>query len=390
MVEAYKATLPAHWSDYIETDYVQMPIEADIIVENTDGFPVYKVKRSGFNLPLVESIANQILPNVTGIREGSKPLPEEYSAAISSLNKRGMTEYAKYVFEQAQEAEAGSYADADRITLTDAEEQSYVVRLADGKLGQIYMEDWYNTNYRLDISAGFDSIIHLQELLSYGGSYDGEGDIILNPSISQEQAKETLDAFLQKNGLEDFKVESVNSGRHFAFLTREEISQGWRFELVRTYGYYPMDVVQAASHYSVLKINDAESYSKAWNEESLYVYISENGVEYLQWNTLLEIVECVNPCVELLDFEEIQKKVKDLLTLGLSWINKAWYKTPTVTKLVLTVMPQQIKDDADTAYLMPVWVAVIDWYEEDIDSHNYEVIAINAVDGSRATMEWIP
>lgn len=390
MVEAYKASLPEHWSDSIETDYIQMPIEADVIVENTDGFPVYKVKRSGFNIPLVESLANQILPNVTGIREGTKPLPEEYAAAISSLNKRGMTEYAKYVFEQAQEAEAGSYIDANRITLTDADEQSYVVRLADGKLGQVYMKDWYDTNYRLDISAGFDSIIHLRELLSYGGSYDGEGAVILNPSITQEQAKETLNAFLQENNLTDFKVEAVDSGRHFAFLTREEISQGWRFELVRSYGYYAMDVVNAANNSGVLEFDDSESYSKAWNEESLYVYISENGVEYLQWNTPLEIVECVNPCVELMPFEEIQKKEKNLLTLGLSWLDRKWYETPILTKLVLTVVPQQIKDDADTAYLMPVWVAIIDWYEEDADSHDYEVIAINAIDGSRATMEWIP
>lgn len=83
-----------------------------------------------------------------------------------------------------------------------------------------------------------------------------------------------------------------------------------------------MDVVNAANNSGVLEFDDSESYSKAWNEESLYVYISENGVEYLQWNTPLEIVECVNPCVELMPFEKIQKKEKNLLTLGLSWLDR--------------------------------------------------------------------
>lgn len=388
MVEAYKATLPSHWSDYIETEYIQMHIEADIVVNNTEGFPVYKVKRRSFDLEKVEAMASWLMPDVTGIREGFRPLPEEYSAAIASLNKRNMTEYAQAVFEEAKEAEPGSYTDADRITLTDADSQFYVVRLADGTLGQVYMKDYYDMDYHLYLTRGFDSIIHLQQLLKYGGSYEGEGDVFLSPSITVEQAREKLDAFLQENGLEEFQEERVEAGRHFAFLTREEISQGWRFELVPSYGYYPMDIIQAASDGGWLRLNKSESYSKPWQEESLYVYISESGVEYVKWNTPMEVTECVNPCVELMDFEEIQKKIKNLLTMGISWFDTGCTEKPTVTKLVLATVPQQIKDDADTAYLMPVWVAVIDWYDDAVGTHNIEVLALNAIDGSRAELRW--
>lgn len=387
MVDAYKATLPTHWSDYTESEYIQMPIEADIIVENTDGFPVYRIKRNYFNMDLAESIANQMMPKVTGIREGTQPLPEEYAAAIRSLNERGMVEYAESVFEDAKEAAEGSYTETDYIHFTDEKNQFYVVQFADGKLGQVFMKAYNENNCRLDICSSFDSIIHLRELVAMGGSYEGEGDIILTPSITQEQAEEALITFLQKNGLENYYVDDVNAARHFAFLTREEISQGWRFELVPAYDYYAMDAVKIAKQSGGwLHLNAEEKYAATWNMENLFVYISENGVEYIQWNNPLEVLECVNPCVELMEFEEIQKKLLKLLTAGIAWFERPCCDEPTVTKVVLTTVPQQMKDDPDAAYLMPVWVCVIDWHTTGTEYHSYELIGLNAIDGSRVTL----
>lgn len=386
-VDTYKATLPTHWSDYIESEYIQMPIEADIIVENIDGFPVYRIKRSYFDMELAESIANQMMPEVTGIREGTQPLPEEYAAAIRSLNERGMTEYAASVFEEAKEAVEGSYTEADHVSFTDEKEQFYVVQYSDEKLGQVFMKAYNENNCRLDICSNFDSIIHLRELVAMGGSYEGEGDIILKPSITQEEAKKVLDAFLQKNGLENYYVDDVDSGRHFAFLTREEISQGWRFELVPAYGYYAMDAVKIAKQSGGwLRLNSEEKYAATWNMENIFIYISENGVEDIQWNNPLEVLECVNPCVELMPFEEIQKKLLKLLTAGIAWFERPCCDEPTVTKVVLTTVPQQMKDDPDAAYFMPVWVCVIDWHTTGTEFHSYELIGLNAIDGSRVTL----
>lgn len=137
-VEAYKDTLPEHWSDYLETDYIQMPIEADIVVENVDGFPVYRVKRSDFDIDTLEAIANYMMPNVTGIRDGDTALPEEYAAAIKSLNERNMVEYAEAMFNEAKSAKEGSYTDVSSISFADKPAgHRYVVRLADDTQGQM-------------------------------------------------------------------------------------------------------------------------------------------------------------------------------------------------------------------------------------------------------------
>lgn len=383
-VEAYKATLPAHWSDYLETDYIQMPIEADIVVENIDGFPVYRVKRSDFDISTLEAIANYMMPNVTGIREGDTALPEEYGAAISSLNKRDMVEYAESIFNQAKGAKEGSYTDVTSISFADKPAgHRYVVRLADDTQGQISVV----SNSRAEIKKRFSSLIHIAEegMRILEGSYEGEGDVYLNPSITEEQAKKMLDTFLSEVGLEGFCVETVTAARCFSALYREEVSQGWKFELTRSYGYYAMDTYGAASDGGLVLFDDPETYNKPWYPETLYVYISESGVEHIQWNNPLEIMECVNPCVELLEFEQIQENLKKLLLAGVSHIDYTEFQ-PEISKLVLTVAPQQIQDDPQHAYLMPIWIAFVDWYYLDEGLHKTQVIGINALDGSRAVL----
>lgn len=85
------------------------------------------------------------------------------------------------------------------------------------------------------------NIIHSQDTLKYDGSYTGEGPIILNPSITQEQGEEMAAAFLRENGLEGFTLASAELSRNFDFLYIQEISQGWYFAFMRTFGYYTAD-----------------------------------------------------------------------------------------------------------------------------------------------------
>lgn len=385
-VEAYKATLPTHWSDYIETEFIKMPIEAEIIVENTNGFPVYKIKRGTFDMELASSIANQLMPNVTGIREGWVPLPEEFAAAIRSLNQRGMTEYAEFMFEESQNAEPGEYMEADCIALPSEGDPRYVIQYGDGKLGQVFTKSTRTQACRMDIGSSFYSSVYLGEMVEFDGSYAGGEPTPVNPSITQEEARKVLDAFLQKNGLEIYHVDKITDMQYFDNLIREEVSQGWQFYLVPSYEYYALDAVNGRDG-SWLRLNLVDGYAATWNQESLYVYITENGVEYVQWNYPFAFLECVNPSVELMDFGEIQKKFLNLLSAGISWFEQPCVAKPTVTKVVLTVVPQQMKDDPDTAYLMPVWVCVIDWYCAGAASpHMEDLLALNAIDGSRVSL----
>lgn len=77
----------------------------------------------------------------------------------------------------------------------------------------------------------------------------------------------------------------------------------------------------------------------------------------------------------------------NLLSAGISWFEQPCVAEPTVTKVVLTIVPQKMKDEPDTACLMPVWVCVIDWYCAGAASPYMEgLLVLNAIDGSRVSL----
>lgn len=386
MVEAYKASLPQHWNDTIESNIVDFVIDADIEVSKTDSFPVYKIGHEKYDMEKMESIANRFFQNVTGIREGYKYLHDEYAAAITSLNERGMTEYAQGIFSEMQKAPDGSYTDADHITLETGYEK-YVVRFGDDERGQIWFSQSPTMSYMYYDTCLF-SAVHSQDDLKYDGSYDGEGKVILNPSISQEQGEEMVNAFMQENELEGFTVAAVTSARHFAFLTREEISQGWYFTLMRTYGYYAINTSETSQGDGFFRFEEDESYSRPWIRETVCLYVSENGVESFEWNYPMEVVGIASENAELLEFEQIQKNIKNMLTASIAWMESEHWNVK-ISKIALTILAQQVKNEPDYAYLMPTWVIIVDWYWDD-DYESTTMLAVNALDGSRAVMhgEW--
>lgn len=372
-LDAYMATLPDHWSDVIDA-YADLSIEADIIIDNGEILPVYEISRATFSSEQATALANVFFSDVTGIREGNVALPEEYAQAIASLNERGFAEYAVAMFEEMQQAPEGEYAETNVIP--SLSEHYYVVRCGDGNLGEICFHD-----DSLEFITHFSGWVHLAESTAIDGSYDGEGPVIVDPPITQDQAEEVLDAFLQDMGLEGFTVESASAARYFSFLYRQEINQGWRFSLMRTYGYTALNTSDLSE--GLFQYEDTD-YNQAWQQEVLTVYVSENGVEFFRWFYPKEITGIASQNVELMDFEQIQENAKALLTAGISWMESDFWKGE-MTRMILTVIPQQVQNEPDKAYLMPVWVMLVDWYF-DGDYMSTTGVGINALDGSRAIM----
>lgn len=387
-VEAYKASLPQHWNDEIDA-IIDLTVDADIIVTNEDSFPVYTIARAQFDMKQMEGIANNFFKEVTGIREGLRALPEEYADAITSLNERGLADYAQAMYVEMIGTPGGSYTETDHITLLEKRNQQYIVRLADGSLGSIKFFQGYGSDYVVFGKGGVRNIIHSQDTIKDDGSYTGEGPIILNPSITQEQGEEMAAAFLQENGLEGFTLASAELSRNFDILYRQEISQGWHFAFMRTFGYYTVDTSDGYELYGALNNEDDTAYSQPWKREVIRIYVSENGVENFTWEYPMEVTGIASQNAELLDLEQIQQNIKKLLAASIIPELGGTDTSAKIIKLVLTVSAQQMKDERDTAYLMPVWLAIIDWYESGY-RFSYNMFGVNALDGSRAVThaEW--
>lgn len=378
-LEAYKASLPQHWSE----EFGNFIVDADIVVDNTEGFPVYTIARAQFNMPQLEGIANNFFGAVIGVREGAKPLKSEYADAISSLNERGMVDYAQALYREMTGVPGGSYTEADRITLSETKNQQYMVQLADGAYGRISFSQGYGADYMSFDKGGVNAVVHLKEDVERMGSYIDEEPVTVNPTITTEQGEKMVTDFLEENNLEGFTVASITAARHFDVLYRREISQGWKFALMRTYGYYAVNTSDECEGYGWISFSEDTDYSQPWRREVIEVYVSENGIEYFGWNYPMEVKELTAESVELLGFEQIQENIRKLLPACVLIDSEEW--TGKITKVALTVVAQQVKDDRNSAYLMPVWVVFIDWYTRaDSQRLTYNLFGINALDGSRA------
>lgn len=386
-VETYKASLPQHWTETLDSDAIKLSTDADIIVNNTDSFPVYTVTRGRFDMKKMEDIANNFFQGVTGIRPGNKPSEREYADAIASLNERNMMVFAQEYFDVMQYASKEEYKDTDCITFTQGSSQAYIVRLADGTSGEIYFTKGDGDGAYMFFDSRMQSILHDKETIeTVGGSYAGEGLTTLTPSITEEQGEEIVNAFIRENELEGFAITAATEARHYDFLHMQEISQGWKFTLMRTYGYQAINTTGSDETYGWLLYEDDSTYSQPWRRETVVVYASENGVEFFSWEYPLEITGIAAENAELLDFEQIQNSIRKLLPVCINNdVQSGW--RGEISKIMLTAVPQQAKDAAETAYLMPVWVMPVYWYwNNETVSSTYILFGINALDGSRAIL----
>lgn len=386
-VEAYKASLPQHWNE----EFGDFSVDTDIVVSNESSFPVYTITHGEFDMGKMEVMANRFFHNITGLASGTRLSQDEYAAAITYLNEQGRIETAEILIGEMQGAPTVDYTDADCITLAETGSQKYKVRLADGSVGEVYFTPGFGDGAYMFLDSCRYSIIHVQRDLEMDGSYVGEGPVILEPAITQEQGEEMMNAFMQENELEGFTVASVTAARHFEILPQREISQGWQFTLMRTYGYQAINTTDTSEGSGWLTYEDDNAYSRPWRRETVIVYVSENGVEFFSWEYPMEVTEIAAENVELLDFEQVWNNMRKLLQASVDYTPGHW--RGEITQIILTVVPQQATDDSNKAYLMPVWVASIDWYcvynDGTISSQcdAYSLFGINALDGSRAIMQ---
>ena len=368
---------PESWEDLIETAAMNIPIHAEI---RTNGHPcpIRKVRRHTISKDEAQTIAAAMLPAVSGVWNSTAYSREEYEEALAALSAQGQAGAAKEIFDEMSDTSLPN-EQMESIAEIRIESNDQTFRCENGQYATVSC--WGDM---LRIDAHRHAVAYSQELLEEDGFYPGCGPILLSPSISQEKAEEILYAFLERVGFEGYSVCEAEKAGCFGILNRTEYSQGWNFYLVHSDEYVPIDM-QRHGLGSIFRYESSGVYSAPWHPESMIAYVSENGVESFGWYDPTETVEIVNPDVQLMGFSELQKRIRNMLSAGLSWMAdlKAPYGDhPIVKALVLTQTLVPVKDEPDAAYLMPTWVVVSDWYGPGNICDYTDFACFNAVDGS--------
>ncbi len=372
------------WDDYVESANLVIPIHAEIIT-NGHPCPIRKAIRHSFVAEEVVAVAEAMIPDVNAYWNSTDISRQEYEEALASLSSQGYVETAKEVFDIMS---TESIPDEEFTPIN-----SVIIGSNHRSQTYLYRTDKYATiNYqdnRLIIDTRRHAVVHTAELLATDGHFEGQGPISLSPPITRESAQSMLVAFLDKIGLDGYIVCDAEEASYYGIINRTEYSQGWYFALVHTNEYIPIDL-QKNGLGTTFRYDSNDIYNAPWHNESMYAYVDESGVASFGWYDPVEVVEIINSDVEILPLDVIKVRIKNMLSVGLSWLSDLrvpYGETGVVRKLVLTQTIIPVKNEFDAAYLMPTWVVVTDWYGP-AGIYNYtDYTCFNAVDGSPISLK---
>lgn len=375
--------IPQHWTDSVETEYLTVPIDAEIVVSSQGSFPVRKVRRGTISTEQVQLIAEAMLPPVTGVWSSTEISHEEYQRALSKAAENGQElSFLQSLNRQIADLDIPSedYSELNHIQIPEGTfNLSY--RCQNGRYATI---DKYD-NYSVFIRTMQHSNVLPASQLENDGTYMDEGPVHITVQQSQENAKSILNDFLEKSDLMGYHIYYAEKARYYHVTSRDVLSDGWLFSLCRSFEYYPFDTGKYG-YCGLFQMETDDFYYAPWEAEILQVFVDEDGVEYLYWSNPIEVVETVNENVLLMDFKELQEEIKRFLQLGLNYlsIDKRHYNPNTsLTKMVLAYVLQPVKDNPDIGYLIPTWVCLFDYRFIGSDKVEFtSMLMFNALNGA--------
>ena len=368
---------PDHWEDTVETSYLPVKIDADI---KTNGHPcpVRKVKKHTFTAEEVSRITEEILPQVTAVWNSLDIGKRQYARALQVITEQGMEDFAKQFYEQYRggNLQEEDFVSTDHVSLGSDRGQTYLCE------GNVFAEVWFTEN-KLLINRVKYAVPQAQESLKTIGYGDGE-PVYVNPPITQEQAEETAYRFLERLGMEGYTICARDKAGYYETLTKKEHSQGWIFWLVKSDEYLPVEVTRHGLGSGLFNFSGEGQYSVPWSGEEMILYVDETGVSSLSWSYPVDTVEIINPDVELMTFINLKRQIKQMLRAGLSWMTSEYPFEAVVREMTLSEYIVPVKDELQSAYLIPAWICTVYLYNTNFPSNAPDTFycIFNAIDGS--------
>lgn len=380
-------TFAAHWTDRIQTKDADMLIDAEVITKKQDKYPVYSIRRADFFEMELQRFVDFFFPTMQGYRKGTSPGKEDYEQAIDHAMLKS-EEHVQYLFDQYR---ATDITDEDFVKSNQlyvdlhGEKTSHTVLHSDGTKGSIFL-----STSVLEISKYAWSVVHSKNDVERNGSYEGEANATVQASIPYEQAVHEANALFEELQLNGFELCNSEQARLFDMLGLHIWSTGWHLQFCRPYGYIPYNVREHdSSHNGFFSFESDRDYARGWQFEWVDVYVSDQGIQYLNWVNPIEIIGLANENVELLSFDDITTVINRTLHAAMHYPEHmfGWFK---LEKLILTSAPQPMKDSRD-GYLMPIWICEIRCYlTEDAGKEDVETVLLtvgfNALDGTRVDL----
>ncbi len=242
----------------------------------------------------------------------------------------------------------------------------------------------------LDDDGEYAGISVSSDWLSYGkGFVQTDSMLVLNDmnkidevAISEDDAIAAAQNTLHELSIDNMVADSLEKAQRYARLTNnayahyseKPVSKGYYIKFARN-----IDGISGiTSHGTYVSMYDDFDYSAPLYPEEIRIYVDETGnVQSFAWRYPLEIEKTVTKNANLLPFEEMKQRIRDMLT----FINSYDSLPIKVTNIEMHMALVDVKDQPDEAMYIPAWY--IDYTETDEEGSIEYRLVLNAVDGGR-------
>ena len=381
-----------HWTDELHIRGLTCTIDADIVLPDKKIFPVYRVRQRTLDAATAAQVLDYFLADATGACETTRTREQ----VLLDLMAARKGNYVSYDGVSVWEPYDGQEEDIARLEqeLQNTPEETfgpvpdtvpldppYTYALPDGGRVrvQVSQDSLYATAY------GVYSIVQPENWVMDGEAYPGEpaGTTLKNVKLTQAEAEAMAQAFLEQAGLTYLGLAEAEKARILQDITFETLSEGWQLIYVRSDGgCIPVYYYNQQTGYLYQR---SEDYAPRWYPEALRLYVDENGVQEMEWDRPLEIVETMNENVLLLEFDEIRGQITQAIEHGYAYMSEKMggsrQHEVTVTSIVLTNVLVPMRDTVEYQMLVPAWLV---FYQQQMGAAEplTAFIAVNAVDGS--------
>lgn len=414
----YKYELPSGYSAEFSTASGKLQVKADAEVSAAgEAMPVVKISPQAIEEKQAADIAGVFFaetPNITS--SVSAPTKQDIEAAIVEL-KRGDSDLADVDRAAYDEMIKEDLVALEEMYKTAPEQNSPIA--FDGKYGKqpqanaldpypyqlVYGDDVQTIDLTGKGLNGNDARLIIEKdgtgrsafeyVEKRGGERIGEvGDSVVQPietasnlpQIPLEQAQKQAEELVQKLGLGDFTMAAAGAALEGSYPTGNDEPQF--DDMPKTYAFNFALGGTMPMNYVSNQLNEVE-YTSAWDYQTLTVFVDDAGIGRVIFRSPFKVDEVVSENVELLPFDEIEKKIEDNI--------KTHYEpsAPEVLKVEMNIDSVNLglgriaqNEDFSQCLLVPVWDVygtVTTTYVDDLGTDfevGYSYLTINAMDGS--------
>lgn len=392
-VEPYTLEAPEKWEETFEVRDQPVKIDAEVLVPDTDTYPVVTIAEKDFTEEDAADFFKALFGEQVAVRQQLRSYDELLEDMLLAERGRYMGEdedTGEILYERDEE----EIAELATLLAETPTEDTYEVMGETFPIGEerALRDENGNVWYGLYYSGGVTvadtrgGLIQLESWVLQGDATPGEESHALeNIQISQEEAIEIADAWIEKLGLEDFSLGLCDRARMVKSGGSHEVTgEGYYLTYVRDIGgsvpfYY--DLYMEASGLKIEKEED--NYAPGWKQEHIEIFVTEKGMQCISWGDQKEVVETANENVQLMSFEEIQESIRNIISYSL---NPAWFAgmddALLITKVVLTTSIQRVADQGEEAYMAPTWAILMTTEHNEAQHIDTGVLLISAIDGS--------